>query len=168
MRQGGGGARLNVEKRGENRYGLGGQRHDLPRHRPHFRPPLGGTCALRCSLKARLDSAREPPIATSVVTLEEQMRGWLAEIGSRREVRDQVIDYQNLAKLVGFFNSWQLVPLDERAVDRFELLRKQRVRISTPDLKVASIALVNNALLLSAILRDFKKVPGLRVENWLE
>jgi tRNA(fMet)-specific endonuclease VapC len=35
------------------------------------------------------------------------------------------------------------------------------------DLKIAAIALVHDALLLSANLRDFRKVPGLRVESWL-
>jgi predicted nucleic acid-binding protein len=35
------------------------------------------------------------------------------------------------------------------------------------DLKIASIALVHKALLPSANLSDFRKVPGLRVENWL-
>jgi len=41
------------------------------------------------------------------------------------------------------------------------------VRIGSMDLKIASIALVHNALVLSANLQDFQKVPGLRVENWL-
>jgi predicted nucleic acid-binding protein len=34
-------------------------------------------------------------------------------------------------------------------------------------LKIGSIALEAGALLLSANLRDFENVPGLRVENWL-
>jgi predicted nucleic acid-binding protein len=34
-------------------------------------------------------------------------------------------------------------------------------------LKIASIALEADAVLLSANLRDFERVPGLRVENWL-
>jgi tRNA(fMet)-specific endonuclease VapC len=38
----------------------------------------------------------------------------------------------------------------------------------TMDLKIAAIALVNQVLFLSANLRDFEQVPGLRVENWLE
>ncbi len=42
-----------------------------------------------------------------------------------------------------------------------------RIRISTMDLKIATIGLVNDALLLSANLRDFQQVPGLRVEDWL-
>ena len=36
------------------------------------------------------------------------------------------------------------------------------------DLKIAATALVQNALLLSANRRDFERVPGLRVENWLD
>ena len=35
------------------------------------------------------------------------------------------------------------------------------------DIKIASIAIANDALVLSANLRDFELVPGLRVENWL-
>jgi len=35
------------------------------------------------------------------------------------------------------------------------------------DLKIASIALVNNALLVTSNLRDFALVPELRYENWL-
>jgi tRNA(fMet)-specific endonuclease VapC len=35
------------------------------------------------------------------------------------------------------------------------------------DLRIAAIALANDALLLSANQRDFGKVPRLRVEDWL-
>ena len=36
------------------------------------------------------------------------------------------------------------------------------------DLKIASICLVHDGLLLTRNLSDFAKVPGLRVENWLD
>lgn len=36
------------------------------------------------------------------------------------------------------------------------------------DLKIVAIALVQDALLLSSNLRDFRQVPGLRVEDWLQ
>ncbi len=39
--------------------------------------------------------------------------------------------------------------------------------INTMDLKIAAMTLVHGALLLSANLRDFQQVPGLRVEDWL-
>jgi tRNA(fMet)-specific endonuclease VapC len=76
--------------------------------------------------------------------------------------------YERLAKMFDFFRNWEIVLLDERAADEFARLRKQRIRIGTQDLKIASIALVHDALLLSANLHDFSQVPGLRVESWLE
>jgi tRNA(fMet)-specific endonuclease VapC len=54
------------------------------------------------------------------------------------------------------------------AAGEFMRLRRQGVRIGSLDLKIASIALVQGATLLSANVRDFRKVPGLKVENWLE
>jgi tRNA(fMet)-specific endonuclease VapC len=36
------------------------------------------------------------------------------------------------------------------------------------DLKLAAIALIHDALLLTANRRDFERVPGLRFENWLD
>lgn len=59
------------------------------------------------------------------------------------------------------------MPFDARAADQFAVLRRQRIRVGTMDLKIASIALVNEALLVTANLRDFSLVPGLRCENWL-
>jgi predicted nucleic acid-binding protein len=41
------------------------------------------------------------------------------------------------------------------------------VIILDTDLKLASIPIVRDALLLSANLRDFQQVPNLRVEDWL-
>jgi predicted nucleic acid-binding protein len=38
----------------------------------------------------------------------------------------------------------------------------------TRDLKIAATALATHSLLLSANRTDFQRVPGLRVENWLE
>ena len=119
------------------------------------------------ALQKRLDEADDDRLAVSVVTLEEQMRGWLAAIKEGRTAHQQIPAYGRLAGLVDFFSDWEIVVLDIRAADQFERLRKSRIRIGSQDLKIASIALVQDALLLSANLRDFQKVPKLRVENWL-
>ena len=76
--------------------------------------------------------------------------------------------YQELLGLLEFFGRWTVLPFDEAAAACATRLRGDGVRIGTMDLKIASIALVRNALLLSANLRDFQQVPGLRVENWLD
>jgi predicted nucleic acid-binding protein len=51
---------------------------------------------------------------------------------------------------------------------QFADLRRQRIRIGTMDLKIACIALANDALLVTANLRDYSQVPELRCENWLQ
>lgn len=66
-----------------------------------------------------------------------------------------------------FLSDWTIQPFDDIAADRFEQLRAGGVRIGSMDLKIASIALVHDAFVLSANLHDFQKVPGLRAENWL-
>jgi tRNA(fMet)-specific endonuclease VapC len=58
------------------------------------------------------------------------------------------------------------VDYDQREAVEFERLRQARIHIGTMDLKIAAIALANNATLLSRNLADFGKVPGLRVEDW--
>jgi tRNA(fMet)-specific endonuclease VapC len=123
----------------------------------------------RCAaLTARLQSSEDRQVATTVISLEEQLRGWLAEIKRSHDVPKQVTAYQRLQKVFEFLNEWEIVPFDERAGEEFQKLQKQRIRIGTQDLKIASIALARDALLLSANLRDFQRVPGLHVENWLE
>jgi tRNA(fMet)-specific endonuclease VapC len=64
-------------------------------------------------------------------------------------------------------SDWEIVPFDEGAADRFAALRRQRIRIGTMDLKIASIALVNDALLVTTNLRDYSLVPQLRCDDWL-
>jgi tRNA(fMet)-specific endonuclease VapC len=114
-----------------------------------------------------MDPSPDRNFATTVVSVEEDMRGWLAAIRRARKVHNQILYYTRLVGLIRFFSNWKILPFNEPAADRFEALRKQRIRISTPDLKIASIALEQGALLLSANLCDFEQVPGLRVENWL-
>jgi tRNA(fMet)-specific endonuclease VapC len=119
-------------------------------------------------LKNRLLIAIETDdVATTIITVEEQMRGWLTRLHAERNIRQQIFWYEKLFSLLGFFQSWNIALIDDSSVRQFLKLRDQRIRIGTQDLKIASIALARDALLLSANLRDFTKVPGLRVEDWL-
>lgn len=105
-------------------------------------------------------------IGITVISIEEQMRGWLAEITKRHDVFQQISAYDRLITMMHFFRQFTS-RLDEAAANEFARLKKLKIRVGTQDLKIAAITLANHALLLSANLRDFQKVPGLRVENWL-
>lgn len=122
----------------------------------------------RCkALQARLDLSPDQEIGTTIITVEEQWRGWFAVIARHRDIRRQVRAYQELVELHAFLNGWTILPFDDAAADRFEQLRAAGARIGSMDLKIASIALVHAAVVLSANLQEIQKIPGLRVENWL-
>lgn len=105
--------------------------------------------------------------AIPVVSIEEQLRGWLALINRQRDPLSQVLPYERLVRLLTVLCQWEIAPWTPNAAVRFAALRKSRLRVGTQDLKIAAIALEQDALLLSANLRDFEQVPGLNVENWL-
>ncbi len=115
----------------------------------HFSALKYGADGPGARLRRRMAGSRDQFFAVTVITLEEQMRGWLAEI-------------------VRFFNAWEIVAFDDAAAAHSAVLRKSRLRTGTMDLKIASIALAQDALLLTANTQDFARVAGLRFENWLD
>jgi tRNA(fMet)-specific endonuclease VapC len=116
---------------------------------------------------AAMDQSADADFGTTAISLEEQMRGWLAAINRAKDVHGQLLYYSRLTGLVDFYSRWQVLPFDQAAADQFVSLRKARVRVGTMDLKIAAIVLAANGLLLSGNLLDFQQVPGLKVENWL-
>jgi tRNA(fMet)-specific endonuclease VapC len=132
----------------------------------HFSVLTDARHARHPQLVARLLDVDEP-VAIPVVAVEEQLRAWLAQIHRVRDVRQQVQPYRRLVRLIEVLSEWEITHWNERAADEFARLRRARVRIGTQDLKIAALALASDASLLSANLRDFERVPGLRVEDWL-
>ena len=132
----------------------------------HFAVLTDARHARHSQLVVRLSDVNEP-VAIPVVAVEEQLRAWLAQIHRVGDVRRQVQPYRRLVRLIEVLAEWEIAPWSEQAADEFARLRRARVRIGTQDLKIAALALASDALLLSANLRDFDRVPGLRVEDWL-
>jgi tRNA(fMet)-specific endonuclease VapC len=52
-----------------------------------------------------------------------------------------------------------------KAATEYQRLRGLKVRIGAMDLKIAAIALANDATLWTRNMVDFRKVPGLKVED---
>ena len=61
-----------------------------------------------------------------------------------------------------------LLPFDGASAALFHQLQPSFRHIGTMDLKIAAICVTHDTLLLNRNLADFEKVPGLRVENWLD
>jgi tRNA(fMet)-specific endonuclease VapC len=117
-------------------------------------------------LKQRLADTSDA-YATTIITVEEIMRGWMAAIRRIHDPQRQINGYEKLRQLFRFFATWNVLEWDGRAADEFEALKQAKIRIGSMDLKIASICMANKATLLSRNRRDFENVPGLRVEDWL-
>jgi tRNA(fMet)-specific endonuclease VapC len=70
-----------------------------------------------------------------------------------------------LATLV-FFQSITVMPFDELAQMIFSSLRAHRARVGTQDLRIAAIALSQEATLVTRNRQDFAGIPSLQVEDW--
>jgi tRNA(fMet)-specific endonuclease VapC len=117
------------------------------------------------TLSHRLTAAKDE-IAVTIVTFEEQMRGWLPKLREPESLAEQVKAYRRLKESLKQYCEMPILDFDEVAATRFQELRKEHRRLGALDLKIAAIVLGYEATLLSANLRDFKQVPELKVEDW--
>lgn len=114
----------------------------------------------------RLSHISPPERVTTIITYEEQSRGWLAYVARSRTLVQQVDAYGKLNHNLQLYRKIQVLEFDQRAAAEFQRLRKLAVRVGTMDLKIAAIVLIHGVKLLSRNLTDFRKIPTLDVEDW--
>lgn len=108
-------------------------------------------------------------VLTSVITAQEVCEGWSAFIRKQKAGSEkQVHGYAQFQHSLAMLMELTLLPFDEQAAAIFRELRKQLPQGGTQDLKIAAITLAHDATLLTRNLVHFTKVPGLKVENWLD
>ncbi len=117
-------------------------------------------------LRSRLQSVPAEEVGSTIVTVQEQLRGWSAVIHRATRPEQEVFAYQQLYAVLTFFASMPVVLFDHAAAARVAELRATRIRVGSMDLKIAAIALVHDAVLLSRNVTHFARIPGLRVEDW--
>lgn len=120
----------------------------------------------RQNLLRRLNTVPPAEVFTSIITYEEQTRGWLAHAARARTISQQLNAYRRLKRHLDIFCQTQVLEFDEQVAVEFERLLKLHLRVGTMDLKIAAIALAWQATVLTRNLKDFQKVPGLVVEDW--
>lgn len=104
--------------------------------------------------------------AISIVTVEEQMSGWYTQLRQAKSPERLAWAYRRLAVSVRFLARVEIVDFDENAIHRYEQLKKLKLKVGTTDLRIAATALERGDVVVTRNLRDFNRVPGLRVEDW--
>ena len=106
------------------------------------------------------------PIAATVISYEEQTRGWMKYFAQARNLEQQVIAYQRLQQHAINYCHITLLAFDTRSSEQFQQLRKQYPRLDTMDLKIAAIVLTHDATLLTCNQKDFSQIQELKIEDW--
>jgi tRNA(fMet)-specific endonuclease VapC len=76
------------------------------------------------------------------------------------------------ADIDGLVADIEVVPFDELAARSYASIRIALEAVGRPledpDLRIAAICLAHDLTLVTGNVRHFERVPGVRVENWLE
>lgn len=102
----------------------------------------------------------------SIVSFHEQARGWNAYLHGATTDERLLHAYRMFQRVLHDFTRLQVVPFDDGALAHFNRLRSAGIRIGTMDLRIAATALSRGLTVLTGNLTDFRRVPGLRAEDW--
>ena len=114
----------------------------------------------------RVEAHSTSDLAITVLSVEEQLSGWYTRVRKAKNDTQLALAYSSLAQAVRFLSRLQILGFDEAAMRRCEQLRKAKIKIGRTDLRIAAVVLEHEAILVSRNLRDFRKVPGLQIEDW--
>ncbi len=105
-------------------------------------------------------------VATTIITYEEQMRGWLSYTAKAEAIAAQISAYQKLERHLSNYQQIRVISFDDRAGKVYEKIRKEYPRLGPMDLKIAAITIVHDAILLTRNFKDFRSIKGLTIEDW--
>ena len=78
---------------------------------------------------------------------------------------------KNWAIVEDFIRNFELLPFDEKCCRNFAKIRASLEKSGSPigpmDLLIASITLVHSLILVTNNVKEFRRIKGLRVENWI-
>jgi tRNA(fMet)-specific endonuclease VapC len=119
---------------------------------------------------ANIRSIEDSEIGTTIVTKIEILRARYDFVLKAADGEQLLRAQQWLDVSEEQFSQMLVIGVDGSASIQFDRLRRlKRVRsIGRADLLIASIALANDATLVTRNLRHFRQIPNLRVVNWVD
>jgi tRNA(fMet)-specific endonuclease VapC len=111
-------------------------------------------------LRIRIESYQPYEIAVSAISVAE------IEYGVSKS---QHMD-QNRTTLHKFLSAFEILPFDDRDAESFGVIRahleKKGTPIGTYDMQIAAQGIGRDIVVVTNNVREFERVPSLRVENW--
>jgi predicted nucleic acid-binding protein len=111
-------------------------------------------------------------VATTIISVQENMQGWIDQI--RRQgtnVQKHIEYYKKMQDLLRDYQHILVLPFDASAYEKYKLLKSLSVPLKDRDMKIAAITLATPDAILLSRDTDFEqvnhKVADFRVEDWL-
>lgn len=120
---------------------------------------------------AKVDQAGGPEqFAVSIITRMEILRGRFDSIVKAADETRLNLAMERFLQAEDLLNSFATATVDEGSAKHFTALQKHKKtrKMKRPDMLIACIALANDALLVTRNVKDYKDVPGLKIENWAD
>jgi len=110
---------------------------------------------------AQITKAGENTVCTSIIVAAELRYGAIKSNSAKLAERIDLI-----------LSALEILPLEAPADHQYASLRQHLTRQGTPigpnDLLIAAHALAHDLTVITANVGEFSRVPGLKVENWLQ
>jgi tRNA(fMet)-specific endonuclease VapC len=112
-------------------------------------------------------AAHDPDdLGTTIISVEEQLSGWFTMLRRAKDRKTSARIYQRMTDAVTFLGTVRISSFTEPAIARYEALRAMRLNVGGKDLRIAAIVLEAGSILVTRNARDFRRVPGLVIEDW--
>ena len=105
---------------------------------------------------------------TTIITVEEQLRGRFAMIAHARSASEWVAAYGAFQQTLDDLMLLRLLPFDDQAAAEFIRLKADVKRVGTQDLKIAATVLSVGGVLVTRNKSDFAHIPRLTIEDWTQ
>ncbi|BAZ10194.1 hypothetical protein NIES4071_20080 [Calothrix sp. NIES-4071] len=108
-------------------------------------------------------------VAITVVTVQELFNGWVGRLNNPVQAKNLTLLYTKLWETTTFIKVITVLNFDKNAEDCYDLLRKSSKELGKnkieKDLRIASIALTQNAIIATRNHKDFSQIPNLQIED---
>ncbi len=108
-------------------------------------------------------------LAVTIITRMEILRGRFDNILKAANEDELLKAMDRFRASRDLLNSFRLFEINDAVGQHFKQMMKTKKRPRRRgDMLIACISLAHNALLVTRNVKDYKDVPGLRVENWAD
>ncbi len=105
-------------------------------------------------------------LALTIISVEEELRGWYTRLRRAKKPDQLAIVYQRLTDAIRFFSRLEILSFPVAAIARYNQLRSSYRSMSKNDLRIAAIVLEQGDTLVTRNVKDFQAIAGLMIEDW--